>query len=64
MTREWRKSIEENKINERIKVGYKKDNLLQIDCRAFADDVVSLKKIQQLKLLKELAEKTGLQISI
>lgn len=65
--REWRKAMEENKIEQKIRLGYKKDNL-KTDCLAFADDVAILSDSVesatiQIELLKEQAEKAGLQIS-
>ena len=61
MIREWRKSIEENQINGKVKQGYERDNLL-IGYLAFADDLVILSDsmetaIKQVELLKESAEK-------
>ena len=41
--REWRKSLDENQINGKVKLGYKRDNL-SVDCLAFADDLVILSR--------------------
>ncbi|KAK7792046.1 hypothetical protein R5R35_001680 [Gryllus longicercus] len=51
----------------KIKIGRKKDNL-EIDCIAFADDLAVLAENmedarRQINILKETAEKAGLQIS-
>jgi len=51
----------------KVKIGRKKDNL-EIDCLAFADDLAILAENmedakRQLNILKETAEKAGLQIS-
>lgn len=64
--REWRKETGEKRI-KKIRLGYKKDEL-EIDCLAFADDLAILAEsledaIEQINILKEIAEKSGLQIS-
>ena len=50
-----------------IRLGYQKTGI-KIDCLAFADDIVFFAKnleiaTKQIEVLKETAEKTGLQIS-
>lgn len=65
--REWRVALKENKIMDRIRLGYKRNNLT-IDCLAFADDLGLFADsieiaTKQFELLKEIAEKVGLQIS-
>lgn len=63
--REWRKRNDTDKI-KKVKIGRSKD--LEIDCLAFADDLAILSDnlddaIKQINNLKEIAEKSGLQIS-
>ncbi|KAI5720012.1 hypothetical protein M8J77_000651 [Diaphorina citri] len=64
--REWRIRTKEEDIPT-VRIGVKKDNL-DIDCLAFADDLAIFadditSAIKQIEILKEIAEKTGLQIS-
>lgn len=63
--REWRRQKQTLKIDQPIKLG--RTNI-KIDCLAFADDLAILTHDiaaaqKQIELLKEIAEKVGLQIS-
>ncbi|KAI5746185.1 hypothetical protein M8J77_000906 [Diaphorina citri] len=64
--REWRIISKEVGI-QTVRIGVKKDDL-EIDCLAFADDLAIFAENigdakKQIDILKEVAEKTGLQIS-
>ena len=63
--KEWRKQKIENKLDQPIKLG--RTNI-KVDCLAFADDLAILARDvdtaqKQIEILKETAEKVGLQIS-
>ena len=65
--KEWEKELAEKGIKDQVRIGYKKENIT-INCLAFADDLVLLSEniesaIIQVNTLKEIAVKTGLQIS-
>ena len=62
---EWRKQKIENNVDQPIKLG--RTNI-KVDCLAFADDLAILARDtataqKQIEILKEIAEKVGLQIS-
>lgn len=62
---EWRKQKIENNVDQPIKLG--RTNI-KVDCLAFADDLAILTRDidtaqKQIEILKEIADKVGLQIS-
>lgn len=62
---EWRKQKSEQNVDQPIKLG--RTNI-KVDCLAFADDLAILARdtttaLKQIEILKEVAEKVGLQIS-
>ena len=65
--KEWEKELEKTNIWKPIKLGRQRDNI-NVTCLAFADDLAILSEdektaILQIVILKECAEKVGLQIS-
>ena len=64
---EWRKLTQQHGV-ESIQIGGKRRGAIETNCFAFADDLACFAyteedTIKQIELLKETAEKTGLQIS-